>query len=232
MTSKQKQELIDYLDKEHAAGKEIKLCWEGGGDSGWVWFEIDGNKISENGGNQMIDSLVDYMYDTLDYGSWAGEFSANGEAEYDSKTKEFSGTDYYSEDETINRKCNIKLSIPKSLWFDVLEIEIQGEEPNIDAVFHIKNGFLIPEHTEFIDKTLIPHLQKETENVIESFINDDGTTEYRSMWEHFELEYADFKDEGDYMTYEIKDIGVGTYTTDEKSIYLDLNTLTTTDEAE
>ena len=55
------------------------------------------------------------MDNELDYGSWAGDFSANGEAVYDSKEKAFVGTDYYSETESVPVKVSIPINIPKDL---------------------------------------------------------------------------------------------------------------------
>lgn len=228
MTKAEKQELIDYLDALVKEGKEVKLCWEGGGDSGWVWFEIDGDKVSERGNDKKIEALVDYMYDHLDYGSWAGEFSANGEASYNTEDKSFTGTDFYSEDHTLQHPSDIQIRIPKSLWFDRLEIQIQGEEPDVDAVFHIKNGFLTNEHHDYISN-FIKHLGKEIEEVINDF-NKTQDLEYRSIWEHYELNHSEFKEEEDYMVYNIESVGIGTYDTDEKSIYLNLEELSTDEE--
>lgn len=228
MTKKQKKELIKYLDKLVEDGKEVKLCWEGGGDSGWVWFEVDGDKVSERGSDEKIEALIDYMYDVLDYGSWAGEFSASGEALYDPKDKSFEGIDHYGEEHILNHPCDIQIRIPKSLWFNQLEIQIEGEDPDIDAVFHIRNGFLTGEHDEYISN-LINHLKNEVQEVINDFISNEDY-EYRSIWEHFELNLSDFHEEDDHMVYNIENLGIGTYDNEEKTIYLDLKELVTADE--
>lgn len=48
-------------------------------------FEIDGEKED----NEFTNTLVDLMYDELDYGSWAGEFSASGTAILQPRNKVF-----------------------------------------------------------------------------------------------------------------------------------------------
>ena len=73
-----KQGLIEWLDEQADLGKDVMLKWEGGNDSGWAYFELDGETIE----NEHTDRLVNWMYDHLDYGSWAGDFSAQGEAVY------------------------------------------------------------------------------------------------------------------------------------------------------
>ena len=74
----------EWCDQQVAEGKELTLRWEGGGDSGWVYFELDGSQVE----NEYTEKLVDYCYDVLDYGSWAGEFDATGEATYNPVTGE------------------------------------------------------------------------------------------------------------------------------------------------
>jgi len=53
------KDVITWLDKLSDEGKNIQICWEGGGDSGWVYFQIDGEQVADN---PMIDLLVDRMY--------------------------------------------------------------------------------------------------------------------------------------------------------------------------
>ena len=140
------QSLIKWCDKQVAEGKKLEICWEGGGDSGWVYFQIDGKNVGEVNIPE-ISTLVDRMYDELDYGSWAGEFSANGSAEYNPELKAFIGIDNYSESETSDFKKDIEIIIPKSLWFDAVRYSIEDSDPDeqdvqTDFQFQIRNGFL------------------------------------------------------------------------------------------
>ena len=231
MKTVQKQSLIEYLDAMVAEGKEVSMGWEGGGDSGWCWFSIDDEQVPEGeyGENIHIRTLLDHMYDTLDYGSWAGEFNATGSAIYDPKLKAFVGTDYYSEDETMQYDCDVKIRIPKSLWFDRMEIQIQGEDADVDTAFHVRNGFLTEEHEQFIEQ-FNNEFHKLVWGVIERFMNDQEQNQYRSMWEHYDLQRSEFTEEGDYVVYDLEELGIGTETSEEKDIYLELENITVNDE--
>ena len=112
------QQIIDWCDKMTAEDKRPILKWEGGGDSGWVYMEDeDGERLDDV---PEAEWLVDKMYDELDYGSWAGEFSANGAAEYSVESKCFEGTDYYSEEQNSSCPSNIRIEIPAFIPFDRL----------------------------------------------------------------------------------------------------------------
>lgn len=226
---KTKLSLIEYLDALVAEGKEIKMGWEGGGDSGWCWFEIDGEQVSDSKHDPYIATLLDALYDTLDYGSWAGEFSANGYAIYDPEQKAFVGTDYYSEDETVNYECDLSIRVPKSLWFDSMEIEIQDEDATVNSAFHIRNGFLTEEHDVFIEQ-FDQEFHNQVWEVVEKFSDDPNQNDYRSMWEHYEFNRSEFHEDGDYLVYELEEIGIGTSRTDDKDVYLELEYLNVTED--
>lgn len=148
-----KLSVAEWCDEQVKAGKELMLKWEGGGDSGWVYFEIDGEQVE----NEYTEALVNHCYDTLDYGSWAGEFDANGEAVYDADKKAFVGTDYYSETEVEERDPGIVLSISKDLWFDGLRVEVEEVEYevgdyNVDVKLLVQNGIVVDQHNEVADQ--------------------------------------------------------------------------------
>lgn len=115
---------IDYYSALHLAGHEIQLEWNGGGDSGSVWLNLDRKTIDVDFYSTNLSLydkihgfLIDKMYDELDYGSWAGEFSANGTAEFviEEDFIGFKGTDFYSEDEFHSCNLNFKVKVPKEL---------------------------------------------------------------------------------------------------------------------
>lgn len=148
-----KLSVAEWCDQQVKDGKELMLKWEGGGDSGWVYFEIDGEQVE----NEYTESLVSYCYDVLDYGSWAGEFDANGEAVYDPNQKAFVGTDYYSETDVDERDPGIVLSIPKDLWFDGLSVEVEEVEYevadyNVDVKLLVQNGIVIDKHSKVAEE--------------------------------------------------------------------------------
>jgi len=115
---------IDYYSALHLAGHKIQLEWNGGGDSGSVWLNLDKKMIDVDyysASLLLYDKIhafvIDQMYDVLDYGSWAGEFSAAGTADFvvEENFIGFQGTDYYSEDEFHSCALNFKIHVPKHL---------------------------------------------------------------------------------------------------------------------
>ena len=216
-------DLIKWCDEQVAKGHELSMGWEGGGDSGWCFFKIDGEQVSGNAENAEMENLVDRMYDQLDYGSWAGEFNASGEAIYDPKQKAFIGTDYYSEDDTYVLEHTMKITVPKSLWFDTLEYQFEGEDPNVDVAFSIRNGFLTDLHTE-IAMQVQKDLEVQVQAGVKAYHNMKDATEYRDVWQSSRYNRSEFKEEGDNLVAIIEDLHIGTSNSDEKGIYLELIT--------
>ena len=214
-----KPSVLEWCNKQTDEGNKLSIHWEGGGDSGWVHFQIDGESVD----NEYTEYLTSMMYNVLDYGSWAGEFSATGSAEYDKKEQAFVGIDDYSEDETMSHNCNIVIQVPKDIWHDSLSINIEGddgERTRIEARFGIKNGFLSDKHTAFIQGVEYK-MEQEVDAVIEDFIQN-SPTDYRSIWENINLEPKDGVVKGDFLEYTIKELNIGTTSSDEKDIYLDI----------
>lgn len=152
---KQSEELsmsiLEWCDAMVAKGHTLTLVWDGGNDSGWVGFKIDDEDPGEE--NQYIESLVNYCYDTLDYGSWAGDFSASGEATYDPEEKAFVGLDNYSTEEVINEDIKVFLRIPKDVWFDGISIQVEESQGSVyqegvDVELLVQNGFTTDRHAE------------------------------------------------------------------------------------
>jgi hypothetical protein len=212
--------ILDWCNEQHFEGRELTLKWEGGGDSGWVYFELDGETVE----NQYTEALVNRMYDELDYGSWAGEFSANGCATYDRGEQAFVGTDYYSEDSDMKWKCEVVIKVPKDLWFDTLELNIEGDEPTVDVLFTVRNGFLSASHTTLL-KDLSSDIRDKVSDEIDSFIKDSGE-EFRGMWSDLSINRREFVENGDYLEYTISSLTMGTFDTHDKHICLEISHLT------
>jgi hypothetical protein len=209
------QEIIDWCDKQAAEGKEITLCWEGGGDSGWVFFEVDGEQAS----GDEIDALVDMMYTELDYGSWAGEFSANGRADYDPATKCFEGTDYYSEDDWTHTTFQepFTFCIPSSYGFDSIEYNIEGgfeDDFRVEVTFNITNGFITPE-LRMLEDEMSKVIKKQ---LIEEF--KDGDVNYFGT--HELAERHEMKIEKETVIFKIPTVHYSVYNTEEKGVTIDL----------
>lgn len=217
MEATQKQSLIDWCDQQVAEGKELTLHWEGGNDSGWVYFEVDGETVE----NEYTEKLVDMMYDVLDYGSWAGDFSADGTAYYNPKTKSFAGTDYYRESTSVPFPCSIRIEVPTDVWFDSLSYEIE-EEGVISVSLDIKNGFTTERHQE-VEKQIEEKFDEDIDNVIEDFNSHPDTNEFRSIWENETINRSEFVQEGDKLVYTITTIDIGTTEGDDKDVVLDLS---------
>lgn len=140
---------IDYYSALYFAGHKIELEWNGGGDSGSVWLNLDKSMIDVNyysNNLSLYDKIhafvIDKMYDELDYGSWAGEFSAAGTAEFviEEDFIGFKGTDHYSEDEFHSCKFNFKIHVPKHLIpndADRLLITMEGGYDGQDVQVHM-----------------------------------------------------------------------------------------------
>lgn len=219
MSEKTKKSIIEWCDEQANGGNTLSIVWEGGGDSGWVYFEVDGQSVD----NQYTEALVDYMEQELDYGSWAGEFTANGRAVYDTETKSFEGTDYYGEDENEVLDTDIKIALPKSLWFDTLHVEVechQEENCRISVSTLVKNGFLIPKHSDFCSN-LEKELQDEFDNVIDNY--DDPDHEFRYCSDSWILDRSEGVALGDDLIFSITKLDVSVSNTSERQIVLDLN---------
>lgn len=212
--------LLKWCNDQVADGRTLSMGWEGGGDSGWCWFELDGKKLNE-GEYPEADQLVELMYDHLDYGSWAGEFSTTGEAEFDPKQNAFVGTDYYSEDDTHYQECNIQIRIPKHLWFDSVEYNMEDEEVTTNFAFIIRNGFLTQEHWDTADY-IAESLTIDANEVINKYSSSDNAKEYRSVWQNDRIQRSAFTEDGDYLVYTIEELSIGVYDSDDKLVYLEL----------
>lgn len=211
-----KLSVLDWCKEQVAQDRELSIHWEGGGDSGWVHFEIDGETVD----NDYTQYLISAMYDQLDYGSWAGEFTAHGSATFSLEENAFVGTDYYQEDERMLYSCDISFKVPNGLWYDSLHyrVECSGDESvSSDVSFSIKNGFLTDEHIE-IQRVLEDVLDDEVPKLIEKFI-DEGK-EFRDLWISEGFLKTDGEDKGAYTEFKITELGMGTYTSEEKDIFL------------
>ena len=218
-----KKSIVKWCKEQHEAGKPLSIKWEGGGDSGWAFIELDGEQLD----NEYSRALEDHIYSVLDYGSFAGEFNTSGEAVYDVKSNSFEGTDHYSEDsnETLYLDLPINITVPKDLWFEQLVIECEAnydEIPKMDVRFIIKNGFLTKEHTDFCSN-LEEVLVKQLEDVITTWENRDSTEELRGCNDSWTIERNEFKEVDGLLSYNIETIEIETWNTEDKEIMLELD---------
>lgn len=140
----------DWLDQQVAAGKEVYVSWDGGDDSGGAQLHIDGKGYYGGMEDKIpgldIRRIIENAYTELDYGSWAGEFSAQGEAYYDPKTKSFQGVDTYESSNTIVTLEKVSFRVPQSIYFDALDCRTESvpdDQPDSTPEFVdflVKNG--------------------------------------------------------------------------------------------
>ena len=190
------------------------------GDSGWVYFEIDGESTDD----EYTRALVDRMDDVLDYGSWAGEFNASGAAFYNSKTNSFEGTDDYSEDSHDTIDTNIIIKVPKKFWFETLHIECEAnydDTPQMSVRFIVKNGFLSEEHTTFCSN-LENNLNIEFSDYFDNYDSVEGY-EFRGCDDSFILDRTDATEDGDDLVFNINKIELQVITSHDKDIVLELD---------
>ena len=216
----EKKSIVQWCKNLHEAGNELTMKWEGGGDSGWVYFEIDG----ESTDNEYTRALIDQMDNTLNYGSWAGEFNASGTATYDAEKNAFEGTDFYGEDENEVLDVDFTFRVPKKLWFDTLHVEVEAnydETPQMSVRTLIKNGFLTNQHTEFCS-TLENTLLVDFIDLFSNYESNQGY-EFRSCTDSWILERADAVESGDDLLFYIKQVDISVMTNEEKPVVLELD---------
>jgi hypothetical protein len=214
------EDVIKWCDEQSQNGNEVAICWEGGGDSGWVYMEVDGEQASA----EEADWLIDRMCDILDYGSWAGEFSASGRAVYDAETKVFEGDDIYSEDSTeeveLNEDQIIKIKIPKRYFLEGLRVEfdniLDGGEVSITPV--VRNGII---NSELVD--VCKSMEKEIEDKAVEILSNTTSSDY-SGWQTEEFTIADLEDEDpENYVMNITRLEYVGYTEEIRGIIVDLN---------
>ena len=190
------------------------------GDSGWVHFESDGADID----NEYTRCLVDRIEDTLNYGSWAGEFNASGEAIYNPKTNTFEGTDFYGEDTSEILDVDFTVRVPKKLWFNTFHVEVErnyDDHTNTSASFLVKNGFLSQEHSDFCTN-LEQELLKDFDDVFDNYESANGY-EFRSCTDSWILERSEATEEGDDLVFKITQVDIQVMNEEDRPVVLELD---------
>ena len=216
--------LRQQLDALAAQGKEIKVTWEGGNDSGGYSLFIDGVEV--NYGDEAYDEIVDPISDNVDYGSWAGDFSADGSVVYDSEQGGFIGEGRDTESQTCELDdIDIEIRVPKALNFDSIEIVSEGtyflEELSVRCGFVMANGPVFPEHLE-------------TQYVMETYVRDsidDILTTHKEckdeeigwVYNEWTLRRESLGEDGDYLVGNINSIDFSLNNTINKSYYIPIN---------
>lgn len=213
------QQLIDWCDKMSAKDKNPVIKWEGGNDSGWCYMEDEyGDRLDEH---PEADALLEHMYSTLDYGSWAGDFSANGEAPYNAETKCFEGTDYYSESENTKCPAEIRIEIPAFIPFDRLEIQTEDEDCSVSCDIALDNGYVHPAAHDVMT-SLEEQLKEEIPAAVDKHYKLEDERELDSFWNHYVIDRNEFKREDDVMVHILKQVEFSVHNNTDKDICIDL----------
>lgn len=145
---KNNKQLKKYLDKFD----EVEGNWDGGNDSGSWRIRGDGEELTDSYSDAYLDTLIDK---TLNYGSWAGNFSSNGSITYDKTTGMLTllGDEYDSENKEHIKTVDITLPIPNEVLNTIDEIRIEtSDDDNSSVDFHVTTGALLPIHREHEEK--------------------------------------------------------------------------------
>jgi hypothetical protein len=141
------ESIVTRCDELTKNGEELSISWNGGNDSGLFEMKLDGEPVDDD--DPIERPIVDLLENELGYGSFAGDFSADGEVVYNRERKCFEGTDTYTESRSCRRECSIKVRMPADIWFDRVDFDIQcADDTDLEVLAHISvfNGPRVDAH--------------------------------------------------------------------------------------
>jgi hypothetical protein len=211
--------LLQYCDELSQQGNTISIEWDGGNDSGDYDVKINGQSVADS---PYTRALTECMDQVLEYGSWAGEYYAEGKAEYNPQTKCFEGTDNFSteEYETVGKSLSFK--VPKDIWFDNVDIEINGESFHVSL--GLKNGYKTKRHQE-VTKDLENQLETIATEMADTYADNAGIEEYEFSYLGATIERSEMKDQGDHYLASIENdsLYIRHHTEEARSVELDIS---------
>lgn len=219
--------LRQKLDALAAEGKEIKITWEGGSDSGGYSLFVDG----QQGGygddiDIMSDDVIDIISDSIGYGSWDGDFSADGEVIYNADEGAFIGEGKDTESEYGSLvDIAIEIKIPRVLNFDTFEINTEGtfcwDEFVATCTFSINNGPVFPEHT-MVEDNMETYLRELITHILET---DESCKDEEIGWvgNEYSIPREFFTEDGDDLVYVIDSLDFSYNNTKHQSYHITIN---------
>lgn len=216
--------LKQRLDDLVSQGKEIKVTWEGGNDSGGYDLFIDDVKMDYY--DDQYDAIVNPISDAIDYGSWAGDFSADGSVVYDPEQEAFvgEGRDVESEGSSLE-DVSIEVRVPKALNFDSVEIHTEGtfcwDELNTTCRFGITNGPVFPEHTD-VEDAMETHIRESITHLLETHDESRGE-EVGWVYNEWSIPRESFKEDGDHLVAVLDTIDYTYNNTKHQSYHIPIN---------
>jgi len=186
-----KKELLEKI-------KNIQIIVDGGGDSGEV--NIEGIDDSD-----LLDAITDTVYDTIDYGSFAGEFQVNLNSTLTNEGIYLNGNEVSYESRKNEIAEEFEIDIPENLIGIIDSLNIyasDGDSENIRV--NIKNGIWNDELDEF------------EKNILDKFIE---VVEFNTEHDRYYID-ENIKINKEQNSIKIK-IDFWDYYEEEKSFYID-----------
>jgi hypothetical protein len=217
--------LRQRLDAMAAEGKEIKVTWEGGNDSGGYRLFVD--EVEVYYGDTLYDEIVeDIVSDAIDYGSWCGDFFADGSVHYDADQGAFigEGKDTESDSATLDG-ISIEIRVPKYLNFDRVEIDTEGTfywgELYCTFRFVINNGPVFEEHSE-IENSMKSYVLESITHILRT---DEACKDDEIGWipNNWSVPREEFKEDGDELVHVIDSIDYSYNYTKYQSHHITIN---------
>ena len=214
-----RSDVLAWCKQQHEQGEELKIQWTGGGDSGYAEW------VGTAPENEYTDYLIDLCYDELDYGSWAGEFSSNGQVDFSLEENAFVGEDDYSEDDYFDYEINLEFRFPKSIQFDDCHFEVDcphDERCSFNLTLTLKNGFNDAEFQQKTVEDLEILLEQHVVDNMQKYI-DECNNDYLRCYHSDVIPRSDFHEDGDDVVYVLKYIN---YTREEiqtRNIFINLD---------
>ena len=149
----------------------------------------------------------------MDYGSWAGDWWADGEACYSPEEEAFVGTGKEVTNDTEVLDDSITIRVPKILNFDRINIDTTGDfigsDGGVDASvrFVINNGPVFEEHTK-LETQLSDYISEQILDLTDAMqLGEDK--EIQSCYNDWVINREDMREEEDHLVFEINNISVG-----------------------
>ena len=182
--------LIEYCTEQASIGSKLSVQWEGGNDSGWFEFLVNDKTIELP--TPIQHRIIDRVADVIGYGSFAGDFSTNGEVVYNPDSNCFEGWDEYSEDNHETCSCKLPVTIPSTIWFDKITIRLEADssyDGSVSIDLKINNG-----PTSKVHEKWETDAARRLETIFKQRIRD--IRHLSGVWDAIELELKDFRVRG------------------------------------
>ena len=230
MSRKKKVNLKAWLDGLVAEGKEISVCWDGGNDSGSFEVRINGEDIPWDSNDGIPEVLVDTVAEVLGYGSFAGDFSTTGEMFYKPEEASFIGEDSYSETESeiaeLTKDDYIKVSVPKDLWFDRIDINTEGypdDGINVSTRFTILDGPVVEDHGKQ-EESISEKIREQLDKIIDKMMSSSSEGLYiGSVYNDFTINRNQFKLKGSKLEFFITEFDYNRENTTENEVVVKID---------